>query len=57
MITESILSLTVYVVLCVLLYIWVKMYVNILSIHVDEAFGICMCGNLRGMLHAERLRS
>ena len=44
-------SLIVYFVLCVPLYIWVKMYVNIHSIHVDEVCGICMCGNLHGRLY------
>jgi len=44
-------------VLCVLLYIWVKMYVNILSIRVDKVCGIRMCGNLHGMLPAEQFHS
>jgi hypothetical protein len=44
-------------VLCVLLYIWVKMYVSILSIHVDEVCGIRMGGNLHGMLHVEQFHS
>jgi len=36
---------------------WVKMYVNILIIHVDEVCGIRMCGNLHGILHAEQFPS
>ena len=33
------------------------MYVNFLSIHVDEACGIRTCVNLHGMLHAEQFHS